>query len=217
MVFLQLNLVLAIIISLPAIFSYQAKRPTNSLYWMIVTLLVSNIYLSFEIEDNHLVISSHVISNSITVLSIIISASILWLCIYRTTNEPTRKIFSSMVIYEIFLVVLGSCYFIVMNVVPTLLTSQIEISALTLGIMVLILGFALVITENNLFKTGVGLLAIQNGAHIVINSLGLVAPGISVILNGLQIFIAIIFVSVISEQYKATGSVLVRDYATLRH
>jgi hypothetical protein len=69
-----------------------------------------------------------------------------------------------------------------MNVIPSLVTSQIEISVLTLGLMVLILGFALVITENNLFKTGVGLLAIQNGAHIIINSLGIVTPVISIIL-----------------------------------
>lgn len=217
MVFLQLNLLLAIIINVPAIFSYQAKRPTNSLYWMIVTLLLSNIYLSFEIEGNNLIFSPHVISNFITVLCIIISASILWLCIYKTTNEPTPKIFSSMIVYEIFLIVLGSSYFIIMNVIPSVVTSQVNISVLTLGVMVLILGFALVITENNLFKTGVGLLAIQNGAHIVINSLSVVTPGISIILNGLQIFIAVIFVSVISGQYKTTGSVLVKDYATLRH
>jgi hypothetical protein len=104
-----------------------------------------------------------------------------------------------------------------MNVVPTVITSQIEVSILTLGTMVLILGFALVITENNLFKTGVGLLAIQNGAHIVINSLGIVALEISILLNGLQIFIALIFVSVVNGQYKASGSVLVKDYAILRH
>ncbi|MFX0016404.1 MAG: hypothetical protein ACFFB2_15370 [Promethearchaeota archaeon] len=217
MAFLQLNLLMALMLNIPGIFSYQAKRPTNSLYWMIVTLLLSNIYLSLEMEDNSLIISPHVISNIVTILSVIISASILWVCIYKTTNEPTRKIFSSMVVYEIFLVVLGSCYFVIMNVFPTIITSQIEISVLTLGSMILILGFALVITENNLFKTGVGLLAIQNGAHIVINSLGLVTPAISIILNGLQIFIAIIFVSVINGQYKATGSVLVMDYATLRH
>ncbi|MFX0053197.1 MAG: hypothetical protein ACFE8U_18125 [Candidatus Hermodarchaeota archaeon] len=217
MVFIQLNLLLALIISIPTIFSYQAKRPTNSLYWMILTLLFSNIYLSIEIEDNSLIISPHVLSNIITVLSITVSASILWVCIYKTTNEPTPKIFSSMIIYEIFLVVLGSCYFVIMNVVPTIITSQIEVSILTLGTMVLILGFALVITENNLFKTGVGLLAIQNGAHIVINSLGIVALEISILLNGLQIFIAIIFVSVVNGQYKASGSVLVKDYAILRH
>ncbi len=217
MSFLEFNLFMAVIMSIPIILSYQAKRPTNSLFWLIVSLLLSNFYLSVEIKDNYLIISPHVISNILTVISIIISSSILLIGVYKTTNEPTKKIYSSMIVYEIFLIALGSGYFVGINVLPTVITSQIEISVLALGIMVLILGFSLVITENNLFKTGIGLLAIQNGAHIVINSLVNVPMGISILLNGLQIFIAIIFVSVINRQFNETGSVLVQDYATLRH
>lgn len=217
MPFLEFNLFLAVIISIPIVLSYQAKRPTNSLFWLIISLLLSNLYLSIETEDSNLIISSHVISNILTVLSILISSSILLLAIHKTTNEPTKKIYSSMIVYEIFLITLGTSYFVVLNFLPTVLTSPIEISLLALGIMVLILGFALVITENNLFKTGIGLLAIQNGAHIVINSLGNVPLGISFLLNVLQIFIAIIFVSVLNKQFSQTGSVLVQDYATLRH
>ncbi|MFX0087500.1 MAG: hypothetical protein ACFFAU_17755 [Candidatus Hodarchaeota archaeon] len=217
MSFLEFNLFMAVIIGIPIVLAYQAKRPTNSLYWLILSLLLSNFYLSIEITDTNLIISPHVVSNILTVFSILISSSILLLAIHKTTNEPTKKIYSSMIVYEIFLIVLGSGYFVVISVLPTIITSPIEVSVLALGIMVLILGFSLVITENNLFKTGIGLLAIQNGAHIVINSLVQVPTGVSFLLNVLQIFIAIIFVYVINKQFNETGSVLVQDYATLRH
>ena len=52
---------------------------------------------------------------------------------------------------------------------------------------------------------------------IIINSLVSVSFGTSVLLNFLQIFITIIFVSVINKQYKVTGSVLVQDISILKY
>lgn len=209
MAYIEFNIIIALIILGPAFLMFQAKSPKNSLFWFLISSFLSNIYLSLQ-ENNGIIDinETHLLSNLFTLLSLLISCTIIWILINKTTNDGIRKIYPSIVVSEAFIISLGVIFF---------LYDSGNTPLLILGSLLFIAGVFTIITENNLIKTLLGLLFIQNGTHFVLNHFDPeILLGYTIMLNILQIFATSIISFVIYKQFENTHSIKVEDISFLK-